>query len=210
MRLAAFAFGELVEASATLESLGEARSGRARHAYVEIVLTAIASAGGRELETVGDGVLAVFGSPSDALSFASSVQRGCERESRRSSERLDVRVGIDVGETTADDGSDERGVSAAVRARQLARAADSGSVLASGVVAALAAGVDARFSPIGLLELPGAQEPVSAFEVVWERPAVEQVSLPAELERGVPRTSFVGREAEQERLQAVWRLALGG
>ena len=209
-RLAAFAFGELVETSATLESLGEARSGRARHAYFDVVRIAIASAGGRELETVGDGVLAVFESPSDALSFASAVQRGCERESRRAAERLDVRVGIDVGETASDDGSAAQEALAAARARHLARAADSGSVLASGVVATLAAGADARFSPVGLLDLPGVHEPVPAFEVRWERPAVEQAPLPAELERAVPQTPFVGREAEQERLGAIWRLALRG
>lgn len=211
-RLAAFAYCELAEESSTLASLGEARSERARRAYFEVVRGGIATAGGRELSSAGDGVLAAFDSATDAVSFAECVQCGCGREGRRSSEPLDVRIGIDVGEAAfAGDGADGAAAAgAAVRAQQLARAAGSGSVLASSLVAALAPGSADAFDPVGLLDLPGAAEPVSAFEVRWERPPPVQAPLPAELEAYRGRAPFVGRTAERERVRAAWRLALRG
>ncbi len=208
-RLAAFAWSELVEASSTLASLGEARSERARWSYLDVVRGAIAAADGRELASAEDGILAVFTSATDALTFAHSVQRACERESRRASERLDVRIGIEVGEVAADETAYERAL-AATRARRLARAAPAGSVLASGVVAALAAATDARLSPAGLLDLPESKDPVAVFEAVWDAPTAVPAPLPSELEVGGSPTSFVGRTAERERLRAVWERALGG
>lgn len=209
-QLAAFAWSELVEGSEALARLGEARSQRARRSYLDVVRSAIAAHGGRELETTGDAVLAAFDGPSDALSFARSVVRGCERESRRTSERLDVRVGVDVGEIASEDAARTETVDAVSRARYLARAAGSGGVLTSGVVAALAVGADARFSPVGLLEPPGSTEPITGFEVVWERLTAEQAPLPTELEAPGSRTAFVGRGSERERLRSAWERALQG
>jgi class 3 adenylate cyclase/tetratricopeptide (TPR) repeat protein len=209
-QLGVFVFGELVEGSATLSKLGEARSERARRAYLEVVRSAVAAAGGREMAGAGDGVLAAFESATAGLRFACAVLRGCDRESRRSSERLDVRLGIDIGEFSPDDGSIGEDVVAALRARQLARAADAGRVLATGVVSALVTGPDHRFKPAGLLELSGSAAPVPVMEMEWERPVVTQAPLPPELDSAGPRTSFVGRASEQERLREVWRRALGG
>jgi tetratricopeptide (TPR) repeat protein len=208
-QLAAFAWSELIEASSTLASLGEARSERARWSYLDVVRGAIAAADGREVASTEDGMLAVFTSATDALTFAHSVQRTCERESRRANERLDVRIGIEVGEVAADETACERAL-AAIRARQLARAAPAGSVLVSGVVAVLAAATDARLSPAGLLDLPESKDPVAVFEAAWDAPTAVQAPLPSELEAGGSPTSFVGRTAEQERLRAVWERALRG
>jgi class 3 adenylate cyclase len=209
-RLAAFVFSELTEGSATLARLGEARSERARRAYFDVVRTAAASVGGRELGVSGDGLLVAFESASGAIAFASCVVRGCDREGRRSGERLDVRVGIDVGETRWSETGEADGAGAAARSRQLARAADHGRVLATAVVAALAAEADARFTPAGLLQLPGSAESVSVVEVEWDRPVAVRVPLPPDAELGPGRTGFVGREAEWDRLEAVWRPALRG
>ena len=117
MRLAAFAFCELAEASQTLARLGEARSERSRRAYLEVVQEAIAAAGGRELSSGADGALVMFESASGAVTFAGLVQRGCEREGRRSGEHLDVRVGMDVGEASSEEASE---APAAASARRLA------------------------------------------------------------------------------------------
>jgi class 3 adenylate cyclase/tetratricopeptide (TPR) repeat protein len=209
-RLAVFVFSELAEVSATLESLGEARSPRSRRAYLELVRDAVGSAGGRELAVAGDGVLAAFDGVTDALSFADRVQRGCDREGRRAGERLDVRLGIEAGEAALDDPVEARRAAAATAAQRLARGAEAGSVLASSLVAALATASEARFRPAGLLELPGGGGPVSVVEVVWERAVVEQPPLPPELEAGVSHTLFVGRPSERERLFGVWQRALGG
>jgi tetratricopeptide (TPR) repeat protein len=201
-QLRVFVFSELAEASAVLSSLGEARSERARRAYAEVVRGAVAAAGGRELSGVGDGVLAAFESATAGVRFAVAVLRGCERESRRSSERLDVRLGIDVGECSLDD---EQDAAAALRSQQLARAADAGRALASGVVASLTTGADLRFRSAGLLELSRSAAPVPVMELEWEEHVSAQAPLPPELDSPSPGTPFVGRDSERERLRDVWR-----
>ena len=209
MRLAAFVYAELAETSAALASLGEARTDGARRTYLEAVRKALATASGREVTTAGDAVLAVFGSASDALAFADSVQRALDRQGRQPVDRLDVRIGVAIGEVGPDLVSEERDAAAAVRAQQLARAAATGGVLASTIVAALASESGARFRPTGLIDMPGSP-PFSAVEVTWDRREAEQPPLPAESEgRGSP-SPFVGRAGELERLQAAWRSALSG
>lgn len=209
-RLLAFVSCELAEVSATLASLGEARSEHARRAYLEVLRSAAVAASGRELAASGDSFLAVFESASDAVAFAGSVLRGCERASRRSGERLDAQLGIEVGEASWEDAADARASTAAGRAQQLARAADADSVLASNLVSALAADSGVTFAPAGLVELAGPHETVPAVEIVWVRGSAEQPPLPAELEASKIRTRFVGRAAERELLSAAWRQALSG
>jgi class 3 adenylate cyclase/tetratricopeptide (TPR) repeat protein len=209
--LAVFVFVELVEASATLAALGEARNERSSRAYREVTRSAAAAAKGRGVSAAGDGALVAFDSASDALAFARAVIRGCERESRRLPERLDIRLGIDVGEIADVDGeSAVSSAAAAVRAQALARSAETGSVLASSTVSALASGSTVRFRPVGLLNLPDASEPVSAVEVEVEPLAAVQLPLPPELDAFGPRTTFVGRSGERERLRSLWRWAQSG
>lgn len=208
-RLAAFAFVELVEASETLAALGEARNGRAARAYREVTRSATAAANGRGTLAAGDGVLVAFDSATDAVAFARAVVRGCERESRRLPERLDVRLGLDVGEVADVDNASASSAEAARRAQGLARSADAGSVLASSIVSALACG-STRFRPVGLLDLPGTTDPVSAVEVQTEPLSAVQLPLPPELEAFGPQTAFVGRGDERERLRSLWRRAEAG
>ena len=210
MRLAAFAFSELVEGSSTLAGLGEARSERARRAYLEAVRDCIGVARGRQLMIAGDGVLAEFDSASDALTFAGALKRCCEREARRWGERLDVRIAIDVGEAISDQAPDAYTIGAAGRVQQLARAAAQG-VLATSTVAAIATTPPgASYRSAGLIELPGWPQPVSIVEVVFEPRGDGQAPLPPELEGRGPHSPFVGRAAEREKLAAAWRAALVG
>lgn len=210
-QLAAFVAVELVEASATLAVLGEARSDLTTRAYLDVTRSAMAAANGREVSADGDRVVVVFESASDALAFARAVVRGCERGSRRLPQRLDVRLGLDVGEIAGiDTGASGSPPEAAVRAQSLARAAEAGSILASNVVPALVSGSPARFRSVGLLNLPGAGEPVSAVEVEAEPLSVAQPPLPPELDTVASRTAFVGRNGERERLRSLWRRAQAG
>ncbi|MGZ4400443.1 MAG: ATP-binding protein, partial [Gaiellaceae bacterium] len=87
-----------------------------------------------------------------------------------------------------------------------------GQILVSSLVQTLAARHSPfSFSPVGLVELRGLPEPVSALEVVYERASREQLPLPPELAAApAGRSSFVGRSGERERLASVWRLAEAG
>jgi class 3 adenylate cyclase len=70
--------------------------------------------GGREVTTSGDGLLATFNGPAQALRCAAAIRRAASQED------LQVRVGIHVGEVELV-GSDVRGVAVHEPARIMAR-----------------------------------------------------------------------------------------
>jgi tetratricopeptide (TPR) repeat protein len=180
-----------------------------------VLRSATTASGGRELTASGDGVLACFDCPSDAVGCAVALQRAFERHNGRGDGRLDVRIGVQVGETSESDEQVVREAAlggAAVEARTLCELALGGQILVSQLVASLARTCDGcSFSPVGLLRLRALQEAVPGFEVVYERSVRRQVPLPSELAaRPVGPGLFVGRNGERERLRRVWRRAVQG
>jgi hypothetical protein len=77
--------------------------------------------GGREVTTTGDGLLATFNGPAQALRCAGAIRRAAGREG------LQVRVGVHVGEVELV-GADVRGVAVHEAARIMAKA-DQGEIL---------------------------------------------------------------------------------
>ena len=60
--MAAVLFTDLVGSTQLLSDLGEAAFDRLRRDHFAELRTAVAGAGGDEIKTLGDGILAVFGS----------------------------------------------------------------------------------------------------------------------------------------------------
>ena len=56
------------------------------------------------MKNLGDGLMAVFGSPSAAVACAVAMQQAIEQDNRRSAKPLGLRVGLSCGETTVEDG----------------------------------------------------------------------------------------------------------
>lgn len=213
-RVLTFVSIDLVGSSGTLAQLGEDRAEGVRRAYFALLRSSIRAGGGVEVATAPDGLIACFESPSNAVGCAIATQRAFARHNTLGGDRLDVRIGVQVGETLGNvdvPGREELGV-AAIEATGLSDAALGGQILVSHVVEALArARCGCAFSPVGLLRLQGASEPVSAFEVLYERDVLRQLPLPPEVTvRKASRTLFVGRRREQEQLQRAWRLATEG
>src|SRR5262245_38340047 len=184
-RLLTFLATDLVESTRMLSDLGESRAASLHHAYLEVVRRAIAASGGREATSFGDGVTAAFDGPSEAVGCAVAMQRAFHRHNGAAAERLDVRIGIAVGEVAGGPEELERdGVPGgpAVRARRLCDASLGGQILVSNLVAVLA-GPRSRhgITPVGLLQLQGFAEPMAAFEVEYERPAVQRPAAPREI-----------------------------
>jgi class 3 adenylate cyclase/tetratricopeptide (TPR) repeat protein len=169
-------FSDLVDSTALLATLGDDRMERLRRAHVEQVRQAVDSAGGRVVKTLGDGVMASFGSALGALRAAAAIQASVERlDAANGAIGVAARVGVAAGEPIAD-GGDLHGMAVVISSR-LSSAAPTGEVLVQDLVQALVASRDG----VGLEEprdyqLKGVPTPVRAANLRWR----ELVSEPIE------------------------------
>jgi class 3 adenylate cyclase len=112
-----------------------------------IVEDMVAAAGGRVVNSTGDGVVAVVPGPTQALRCAERIGRALSRVD------LAVRCGVHVGEVELRD-DNIGGVAVHVTAR-VAALADAGEILATESVALAAVGSGVRFEQAGTYALKG-------------------------------------------------------
>ena len=98
-----------------------------------ILSTAVADGGGHVLKTTGDGILAVFESPTDAIVASIEAQRALERSSWDETGPLRVRMGLHTGE--AQSRADDFFGPTLNRAARIMAAGHGGQVLVSGATA---------------------------------------------------------------------------
>jgi DNA-binding NarL/FixJ family response regulator/class 3 adenylate cyclase len=147
----------------------------------------VESHGGRVAKTLGDGVMALFHSASEAVRAAIVLQQADETEGRRSSptggadRRVGrLRVGVHVGDVVeVTDDADVLGLPVVI-ARRLCDAAVGGQVLISDLVRQLGGSlVDVDVEPVEPLVLKGISAPIAAWSVKWlplpERSAIRVV-----------------------------------
>jgi class 3 adenylate cyclase/pimeloyl-ACP methyl ester carboxylesterase len=216
-------FTDLVGSTELRERLGDDEVERLRRSHFRLVRDALRPHGGHEVKTLGDGVMAVFGSALDAVAAAVTIQQSARQrdEEREPDRRVGVRVGLNVGEPIREE--DDYFGTAVVVAQRLCDHACGGQVLVSELVRRL---IGSRggfaFRDCAPLQLKGISEPFAACELLWEaqapaRPARRRgrarraapVALPPLLAAG-ERTAFIGREAELAALRRSWQRALRG
>lgn len=145
--LASLLFTDIVDSTAMAEQLGD-RPWRDRlSAHFEAARTEIERRRGHEVATTGDGVLARFESPVDALHGAAAIR------ARAAGEGLAIRAAVHVGEVELV-GSDVRGVAVHEAARVLAAAAP-GEILVSDTTRVVSAASGLRFEDRGTFTLKG-------------------------------------------------------
>lgn len=156
---------------------------------------------GRIVKSLGDGVLASFGSPRRAVTCAVAIQRALKGLNRsHPDDPLQVRVGMNAGEVVTE-GDDVFGetVNAAARISGLA---PGGKTFASAVVKGLVGTMpDVMFMDRGLHELKGFPDDWQLFEVIDD-----VARAPVLLDR----TPFVGRVGELTQLREHLERALRG
>ncbi|MCA1845486.1 MAG: AAA family ATPase, partial [Actinobacteria bacterium] len=200
-------FTDLVGSTATLARLGEEAADELRQAHFAILREAITRSEGREVKNLGDGLMAVFGTASEAIGCAVTMQQQLERHNRRGGEPLAVRIGVAVGEATCEE-SDYFGTPV-VEAARLCGAASGGEILVTDMVRMLAGGRGGhRFDSLGPVDLKGLPDPVPTSRVLWEPQREAGLALPLRL--GTDRVAFVGRSAEREVLEQAWKRAREG
>ena len=199
---------DLVGSTAIADRVGPEAAEELRTAHFGLLRGALERTGGREVKNLGDGLMVVFSSASQALACAAQMQQAVEARNRRSEEQLGVRIGLSLGEATVEDG-DYFGEPVVEAARLCAHAAG-GQIVVNALVRQLAGSRDGhRFRSLGDLELKGISASVSAFELAWAPAAEGRIALPERM-RELPATGYVGRVAERERLQELWGQAREG
>jgi class 3 adenylate cyclase/tetratricopeptide (TPR) repeat protein len=199
---------DLVGSTAMADRLGPAAAEDLRLQHFGLLRGALDRTGGREVKSLGDGLMVVFDSASQSLACAVDMQQAIEARNRRAHDQLGVRIGVSIGDTTVEDG-DYFG-EPVVEAARLCAVAEGGQIVVADLVRRLGGARDPhRFESLGGLELKGMSEPVQAFELQWEPVLVTGIALPERL-RELPATGYVGRLAERERLTDLWRQACAG
>jgi class 3 adenylate cyclase/tetratricopeptide (TPR) repeat protein len=181
-------FTDLVNSAELLQQVDDERAQHILRAHYKLLKNAGLPHGALEVRWLGDGLVTVFVSTTDAVRCAIALQQAARR--RAAGERLSIRVGLNVAEAWREE-TDYFGIPVAI-ARRLCDRAQGGQILCSGLVAGLLAGQPAfSFRDCGALELKGLATPVAASEVLY-RP-----DEPAALLAHPP---FVGRAAELAKL----------
>jgi predicted ATPase/class 3 adenylate cyclase/DNA-binding CsgD family transcriptional regulator len=211
VQLAAILFCDLVGSTEVLVRVGDERYDELRRDFDRQVDTAVVDHGGRIVKGLGDGAMATFVTPSQAVAAAVAIQRA----SRPPPSPLEylmgrVRIGISAGEVSEESG-DLHGTPV-VEAARLCAAAAPGQVLVGEGAALLTRRSEHELRAAGEVELKGLPEPMPVFEVVWQTESLTAptVALPGALavSSAFP---FVARSAEWKTLAAAWAaVARGG
>lgn len=171
VRTATVMFTDLVASTARSVRVGPARAEELRRDHYGLIRRVLADHGGAEVKTLGDGVMAVFDSVTQAVDAAVGLQQAVEADSRVNPDAPQLRVGLSVGEVS-EDGADVHG-RPVIEAARVCAAAGGRQVLCPAVVRALAQGQSQHvFRSVGHRDLKGLPEAVAIEEVVWA-PLVE-------------------------------------
>jgi class 3 adenylate cyclase/pimeloyl-ACP methyl ester carboxylesterase len=145
--LATVLFTDIVDSTRQAAALGDAAWRGRLENHDAIVRQELRRYGGREVNTTGDGFLAAFDSPTQAVRCARAIVGGA------GAAQLEVRAGIHTGECERR-GNDLAGLAVHIAAR-VAASAGGGEVVVSRTVHDLVGGSELRFTDRGEHELKG-------------------------------------------------------
>src|SRR5213596_2461225 len=200
-------FTDIVGSAALKTSQGYAAAQEIVRGHFNLLRQQVESHGGREIKTLGDGLMATFVSPRSALTSAIGMQRALAEGNRAKppEQQVQVRVGLNAGEAIREDG-DIFGSTVDAAARICAKAAG-GQILASETVRGIVgAAKDLQFRDRGRFRLKGFPERWRLLEVAWQQEAPVVTAGPVLAER----TPYVGREAERAELRRLMEQAIAG
>lgn len=155
--LATVLFTDIVGSTAHLKEVGDARWRDVLATHNARLREQLNVFRGREVATTGDGLLAVFDSPTRAVRCAAAMTRAARAAG------VEIRVGVHTGEVELV-GDDVRGIAVHVAARTMALAG-AGEVIVSSTTAELLEGSGVELSDAGSHELKGLTGARQVFRV---------------------------------------------
>jgi TolB-like protein/class 3 adenylate cyclase len=170
-RLTAILVADLAGYSALMHTDEESTHARVAALLAETVMPAIASHGGRQVKSTGDGLLAEFPSAVDAVRAAMAFQDGVHKLSAgdEPNKRLLFRVGIHIGDVIV--GEDDifgDGVNIAARLEGIAR--PGGICLSASAYDQVYGKIGTGFADLGEQSLKNIARPVRAYAVIPDGP----------------------------------------
>ncbi|GLS34227.1 Adenylate cyclase, class 3 [Mesorhizobium albiziae] len=163
----AIMFTDIVGSTRMTTRLGDRLATELIRAHDSIVRRCLNETGGREVKHTGDGIMASFTSPAEAVDCAVSIQQGFQRYNRGNAEPIHIRIGLDCGEPV-EDSNDLFGSTVQLAAR-LCSAASSDQILVSKNIRRQHGGRD-LFVQTKDKRLKGFSHLVPAFECSWTAP----------------------------------------
>ncbi len=169
-------FADLRGSTALFETLGNAEATSVVTHCIQALAQPVPRHQGQVVKTLGDGLMAVFDDPPDALAAAIQmhdvldgiVQRGSERGASSGLRALRLQIGLARGEVVEMAG-DCYGDAVNVAARLLDHAGDNETLITAEVVRGLATDVVTRLRCLDRLTLRGRAEPVQVFVIGGRR-----------------------------------------
>ena len=146
--LATILFTDLVASTQRATMLGDAAWSALLARHDDAIRAELARFSGEEIDTAGDGFLAVFDGPARAIRCARAIGEGLAHLG------LDVRAGVHTGEVERRANEKPRGIALHLAARIMSLAG-AGEVLVSGTTRDLVAGSGLEFEDRGEYELQG-------------------------------------------------------
>ena len=151
------------------EEDGSVATAKAIQRHRDVLVPVISANHGCGKSTGGDGIVAAFESPADAIKAAVEGQRAlAEHNAAHTNEReVLVRMGLASGEVVLDNGGRPfigAGLNLAARVMNLA---DGGQIFASGDVASVGVGIGTTVHSFGAFELKNIASPIEIVEVLW-------------------------------------------
>jgi class 3 adenylate cyclase/CheY-like chemotaxis protein len=171
-------FTDLVGSTELLSRVGADAADRLRRRHFGLLRRAVDAHHGRQVKSLGDGLMAVFDSAGDAVGCAKAMHQAIHDEGARGdAELMPIRVGISSGDVAVEQG-DCFGA-AVVESSRLCSVAAPGEILVADVACSLTRGRGGHtFRNIGPIDLKGLPDPVETWAVVWDpvtRPALRAV-----------------------------------
>lgn len=160
-------FTDIVGSTELLDRHGDDAAHELRRRHFELLRDAVRDHGGREVKSLGDGLMVVFDGPEIAGDAALAMQRAVAV----GDDGLELRVGIAVGETVRED--DDYFGRPVIIARRLCDAAGAGEILVSGTVRDFAPDSPVACDRLDPILLKGLSEPIAPTRLRLRELAVE-------------------------------------
>lgn len=170
-------FSDLVGSTGYYERHGDLMGRQKMLTHNALLFPIIRGHNGTIIKTIGDSIMACFGSPAQAIDAAVEMQqalqaynRGCDDPD----EEIHIRLGLNAGSAIAEDG-DLHGDAVNVAAR-LQSAAASGDILLSESMVEAARAQDRELEALGELAFKGKSQPLPVHRLHWTESLDEAVT----------------------------------
>jgi adenylate cyclase len=191
-RQAAILFADVSQSMKLYELAGDHIAHQTVERCIEVMRRATAAAGGRVVKTIGDEVLAVFGSSDAAAVAASEMQAATDQMPPVANTKLGLRIGFHYGPVLQRDG-DVFGDTVNLAARLVAQAAKGQILTSNDTASQLSAPLRGLARQLYDITVKGKAQEVSLCEVTWKRAKDQDTTILAAGRQPARRSALVLR-----------------